>query len=389
MAIAREPLTRGNGTLLPEEACEPATPTSRPIPIFEKFVKSLPPHLVENLVLNAVPPVLRRLTSQETYYCQICLCNCPVADGHQLQRCKHIFCSHCLRSYVETRLSEAAVYGLLCPFLPELHGNGVHGGLNAGCGHEIPDEEVQRLCGEETLVQLQRFRAMRQDENFRECPSCQTRVLGGSAARRQRTLTCPHCSLVFCFIHSNAHPGQSCWQFEMTQRLTSMRAAVHLANVSRRCPRCGMKIIKDGGCNHMTCAFCGADFCWLCGRHLSGGHTVVQRHYASWNICGCPGLQMREGLGKCPPYCLTPSMCCLRLLIPCLHVVTLIFTIIIWISWPLLWLVYFLMMIPWCFSYYCLRCLGFSPCCSPFRALAECWNVACQRHCDSDCCDSD
>ena len=20
----------------------------------------------------------------------------------------------------------------------------------------------------------------------------------------------------------------------------------------------------------MTCAFCGADFCWLCGRHLSG-----------------------------------------------------------------------------------------------------------------------
>ena len=35
-------------------------------------------------------------------------------------------------------------------------------------------------------------------------------------------------------------------------------------------------------------------------------------------------------------------------------------------SWPV-GEVYFLMMIPWCFSYYCLRCLGFSPCCSPFR----------------------
>ena len=72
---------------------------------------------------------------------------------------------------------------------------------------------------------------------------------------------------------------------------------------------------QDGGCNHMTCAFCGADFCWLCGRHLVGD-SAVQRHYGSWNLCGCPGMQMRESLGRCPTYCLTPSMCCLRCLGP-------------------------------------------------------------------------
>lgn len=245
-------------------------------PLSARLAVLSPVNSFQSSVEGLVAPVLRRLTSQETYYCQICLCNCPASDGFQLSSCNHLFCSHCLRSYVDTRLAEAALYGLLCPFLPDFHGEG---GLSAGCATEIPDEEVQRLCGEETLAQLQRFRAMRQDETYRECPSCQARVLGGGPGRRQRTLTCPQCSLVFCFKHANAHPGQSCWQFEMTQRLTQLKAAVHMATVSRRCPSCSMKIIKDGGCNHMTCAFCGADFCWLCGRHLTG-ESAVQRHYA-------------------------------------------------------------------------------------------------------------
>lgn len=354
-------------------------------PLSARLAVLSPVNSFQSSVEGLVAPVLRRLTSQETFYCQICLCNCPASDGFQLSSCNHLFCSHCLRSYVDTRLAEAALYGLLCPFLPDFHGEG---GLSAGCATEIPDEEVQRLCGEETLAQLQRFRAMRQDETYRECPSCQARVLGGGPGRRQRTLTCPQCSLVFCFKHANAHPGQSCWQFEMTQRLTQLKAAVHMATVSRRCPSCSMKIIKDGGCNHMTCAFCGADFCWLCGRHLTG-ESAVQRHYASWNLCGCPGMQMRESLGQCPTYCLTPSMCFLRILVPCLHLLIILLTLMLWLLWPVLWLVYFVLMTPWCFSFYFLRCLGFRPCCSPGRALADFWNFACQRHCDSDCCDSD
>ena len=37
---------------------------------------------------------------------------------------------------------------------------------------------------------------------------------------------------------ASTEPGQSCWQFEMTQRLTQLKAAVHMATVSRRCPSC-------------------------------------------------------------------------------------------------------------------------------------------------------
>ena len=42
------------------------------------------------------------------------------------------------------------------------------------------------------------------------------------------------------------------------------------------CPRCSAFIIKmdDGSCNHMTCAVCGAEFCWLCMKEISDLHYL-------------------------------------------------------------------------------------------------------------------
>lgn len=36
------------------------------------------------------------------------------------------------------------------------------------------------------------------------------------------------------------------------------------------CPRCGMIIFKDGGCNHMNCNKCKYEFCWICLGHFPG-----------------------------------------------------------------------------------------------------------------------
>ena len=42
------------------------------------------------------------------------------------------------------------------------------------------------------------------------------------------------------------------------------------------CPRCSVLIVKmdDGSCNHMTCAVCGSEFCWLCMKEISGLHYL-------------------------------------------------------------------------------------------------------------------
>lgn len=54
---------------------------------------------------------------------------------------------------------------------------------------------------------------------------------------------------------------------------------IYLGDDIKPCPRCQVLIVKmdDGSCNHMTCAFCGAEFCWLCMKEISDLHYL--RYY--------------------------------------------------------------------------------------------------------------
>lgn len=42
------------------------------------------------------------------------------------------------------------------------------------------------------------------------------------------------------------------------------------------CPRCQVLIVKmdDGSCNHIICAVCSAEFCWLCMKEISDLHYL-------------------------------------------------------------------------------------------------------------------
>lgn len=59
-------------------------------------------------------------------------------------------------------------------------------------------------------------------------------------------------------------------------RPSSMPCSLPTADDIKPCPRCSAYIIKmnDGSCNHMTCAVCGCEFCWLCMKEISDLHYL-------------------------------------------------------------------------------------------------------------------
>mmetsp|Transcript_24892 Transcript_24892/g.67232 ORF Transcript_24892/g.67232 Transcript_24892/m.67232 type:complete len:85 (-) Transcript_24892:34-288(-) len=72
-------------------------------------------------------------------------------------------------------------------------------------------------------------------------------------------LTCAACSYQYCYVHSDAHPGQGCRQYERKRREEERAAEAYIAEFTRRCPNrdCKQPISKSSGCNHMTCSKVG------------------------------------------------------------------------------------------------------------------------------------
>jgi len=69
----------------------------------------------------------------------------------------------------------------------------------------------------------------------------------------------------------------------------SSRLAVWMYKLkhTQRCPGCGIRVIRNGGCHRMQCS-CGTAFCWVCGAHTSSQRyslsapTLHPRSVAAW-----------------------------------------------------------------------------------------------------------
>ncbi len=49
-----------------------------------------------------------------------------------------------------------------------------------------------------------------------------------------------------------------------------------LAN-TKACPRCKVRIEKNGGCDYIKCYVCGNEFCWKCSHYHNHGNHVCRK----------------------------------------------------------------------------------------------------------------
>lgn len=208
--------------------------------------------------------------------CNICYDVVERNQIYKLMNCTHSICYKCLETYLQIEISESRVF-LNCPM----------------CYESIHPNEIRIILKNETLLlkyedfMIRKVLALEPDARWCPAPDCGYAVIATGCAGCPK-LKCerPGCNSYFCYhCKSDWHPNQTC-DAARNQRMSSLNTSsispecIQNADF-KQCPMCQVLIVKmdDGSCNHMVCALCGAEFCWLCMK------VVGDLHYLSPSGC--------------------------------------------------------------------------------------------------------
>ncbi|XP_033300887.1 E3 ubiquitin-protein ligase RNF14-like [Bombus bifarius] len=236
---------------------------------------------------------------QNNYFeCIICFDRLCGQKCIKLKNCGHIYCKNCISEYITIKIKEDNVTGITCPDL--------------SCNLDITINEVKRLCPEsfsqyeKALLRV----SLKSMKDIIFCPrmSCQC----PSVKTYDDTLgICSKCDYTFCTYCYKVYHGVEPCAMSSDSRLKLIEeykngskherkqleakygrkqiqrvaeeylTQEYIKTNTKSCPNCGTIAEKNGGCNKMTCNYCQASFCWLCGEHINAQNPYD--HFLSGN----------------------------------------------------------------------------------------------------------
>jgi len=180
--------------------------------------------------------------------CPICLE--PLTDDCWiLYKCGHKFCKECFINCLESQESTT----LVCP-IPKcekiLSYPDIRNILSVDNMNKIIENHIQSFVGT-------------QHQSYRNCitPDCSHLFKVG-----EREYRCEGCFENFCTKDVNdvhgLHPNINCAQFKSKGEEEFQELLKNGEVKMTKC--CNIPMIKEDGCNHMTCTQCKGHFCWIC-----------------------------------------------------------------------------------------------------------------------------
>ncbi|OWZ20152.1 RING-finger-containing E3 ubiquitin ligase [Phytophthora megakarya] len=244
-----------------------------------------------NSLSHSVPSLLRSMASylglsmEETFLCQICYDYAPVNTSYALSICGHTFCETCVKNYLEFKIKEGQVYPK-CFFEKSED--------KTACKADIAVDDIRLLVSEEVWQKYNKFKFNKEHELARQCPYCDhSQICAGSD---NPECVCEACNREFCFVHSSAHQGRTCAEYDKKMIAVEKLNNALISKISKQCPGCQNNVEKTGGCNQMKCVVCNTSFCWICLKVIDD--SVFPEHFQWWNVRGCAGNQMAEIEGQ-------------------------------------------------------------------------------------------
>ncbi|XP_010871610.2 ankyrin repeat and IBR domain-containing protein 1 isoform X2 [Esox lucius] len=233
--------------------------------------------------------------------CGICLCSISVFEDPIDVSCGHEFCRACWEGFLNVKIQEGEAHNIFCPAYD--------------CYQLVPVQVIESVVSREMDKRYLQFDIKAFVENnpsIRWCPAVQceravrlTRPGPGVNDLGFPVLPSPAVDCgkghLFCWeCLGEAHEPCDCQTWRMWLQKVSEMKPEELAGVSeayedaanclwlltnsKPCANCKSPIQKNEGCNHMQCAKCKYDFCWICleewKKHSSstGGYYRCTRY---------------------------------------------------------------------------------------------------------------
>ncbi|KAF0687046.1 Aste57867_21185 [Aphanomyces stellatus] len=186
--------------------------------------------------------------------------------------CRHLYCISCWGGYMRAKLDDGPS-ALMAMCLAYECTNAIP----IGFAHVILDATSRR---EYDKWHLRSF--VDQNAFIKWCPApgCQNAIRGTGG---ECFADCA-CGFKFCLrCGFEAHPMVHCDMVRAwTEKCASESETANWMVVhTKKCPsgKCGVRIEKNNGCNHMTCKSCRHEFCWICMESWASHFTNGQANY--------------------------------------------------------------------------------------------------------------
>ena len=176
----------------------------------------------------------------------------------------HFFCLECAKRNADNELGNFR-YKLTC----------MSGDV---CAASFSRTERHRFLDEKTLKALERMESQAEVkqaglEGLVNCPFCDFAAIC-PPVEVDREFRCQNgdCEKVSCRIcRSESHIPLSCDEWKKENRISERHVLeeARTAALLKKCPKCNVQILKEHGCNRLTCP-CGVTMCDFCGKDITG-----------------------------------------------------------------------------------------------------------------------
>ncbi|KAJ3674438.1 hypothetical protein LUZ60_005054 [Juncus effusus] len=214
--------------------------------------------------------------SKSGFKCNVCFEELELSDFTAMD-CGHHFCNSCWTEHFIMSINNNQATQIRC--------------MSINCRIICDQNTVYHLTlkkDREAATRFTRFLTesyVTDNSSVQWCPStppCGRAIRIAPRSDSFREVECL-CGTRFCFnCLGEAHSPCPCRIWEMwTERTkdSEKRSLDWIADNAKVCPGCGNAVMKEGGCDLVTCR-CSQSFCWLCGDPTGNYHTCdrIERH---------------------------------------------------------------------------------------------------------------